>query len=105
LRFEIILLLAGMAAVTFLPRFLPMALLSRFSLPDRYKNTLEYVPAAIIAAILFPGLLSTNEIPFVVDARLLLSALPVIILCFTTKNIWAAVIAGMLAYWIMAFLN
>jgi branched-subunit amino acid transport protein len=94
-----------MAAVTFLPRFLPMALLSRFSLPVRLKETMGYMPAAIISAILFPILFSTTDAAFAIDARLLWSAVPVIFLCSVYKKIWLAVLVGMLTYWILGSLG
>ncbi len=36
-----------MAAVTFLPRFFPMAFLTRMAIPEKAKIGLDYIPAAI----------------------------------------------------------
>jgi branched-subunit amino acid transport protein len=38
------LLIAGMTAVTFGARYVPMALLRRFTLPDPLRRGLAYVP-------------------------------------------------------------
>ena len=100
MRVEIALLLVGMAAVTFLPRFVPLALISRLSLNPRLKESLGYMPVAILSAILFPALFSTADSSFILQPRLLLAALPVIVLMYFFKNLWLAVTTGMLAYWL-----
>ena len=42
-------LILGMAVVTFIPRFIPMAFLSRRAIPERIKVGLEYIPVAILS--------------------------------------------------------
>lgn len=101
MRVNIVLLLLGMAAVTFLPRFLPLALLSRFSLSPRLKESLGYMPVAILSAILFPALFSTADSSFILQPRLILAALLVAVLMYYFKNLWLAVITGMLVYWLL----
>jgi len=100
MRATIAWLLVGMAAVTFLPRFLPLAFLARMSLSPRLKALLSYMPVAIMAAIVFPVLFSTSEKALSFEPRLLFSALPVIILTYFLKNLWLSVVAGMLTYWL-----
>jgi branched-subunit amino acid transport protein len=51
---ENLLLILGMAVVTFIPRFIPLAFLSRRAIPERIKAALEYIPVAILSAIVFP---------------------------------------------------
>ena len=60
MRLEMFLLFSGMAAVTFLPRFLPMALVSRIVIPDRAKTFLEYVPVAVLSALIFPAIFAAR---------------------------------------------
>ncbi len=100
MRFEIALLLLGMAGVTFLPRYLPLAVLSRLSIGPRLRAGLGFLPVAIMSAIVFPSLFSTTERPLVFEPRILISAIPVIILSYIFKKLWVAVIAGMLMYWV-----
>ena len=104
MRLEVVLLILGMGVVTFLPRFLPLALMSRFSLSARLKNSLGYVPVAIISAILFPLLFSSSSSSFVLDAQVLLAALLVVGFFYFSKNLWLGVLAGMLAYWLLGVL-
>jgi len=103
MRLQTLWLLLGMAAVTFLPRFIPLALFTRWSLPERIKRGLHFMPTAIMAAIVFPVLLSSAEGKLTFEPRLLLSALPVFLVAVKTKNLWASVVVGMLVYWLLGF--
>jgi branched-subunit amino acid transport protein len=96
---EILWLLFGMAVVTFLPRFIPMAFLTRMAIPEKVKTGLDYIPAAILSAIIFPILFSTDQGRVGVEPRFLLAAVPVFIFAYKTKNLWGSVIVGMLVYW------
>lgn len=49
--------IVGMALVTVVPRVLPLLLLSSRQLPKVVVVWLRYVPAAVLAAMLFPALL------------------------------------------------
>ena len=105
MRIQTLWLLLGMAAVTFLPRFIPLALFTRWSLPERITRALHFMPTAIMAAIVFPILLSSPEGKLTFEPRLLLSALPVFLVAWRTKNLWASVVIGMLAYWLLGFVS
>lgn len=100
MRISILLLIAGMAAVTFLPRFIPLALFTRWSLPEGIKRALHFMPTAIMAAIVFPILFSSPEGKIGFEPRLILAALPVFLVALKTKNLWVSVVLGMLLYWI-----
>jgi branched-subunit amino acid transport protein len=90
-----------MAAVTFLPRFIPLALFTRWALPGRIQRTLHYMPAAIMAAIVFPLLFSSTQGKLDLHPLVLLAAIPVFIFALKTKNLWASVVLGMLVYWLL----
>ena len=100
MRISILLLIAGMAAVTFLPRFIPLALFTRWSLPEGTKRALHFMPTAIMAAIVFPILFSSPEGNISFEPRLILAAIPVFLVALKTKNLWVSVVLGMLLYWI-----
>ena len=46
------LLIALMAVVTYLPRYLPMALAGRVRLPPPVEQALDFVPIAVLTAII-----------------------------------------------------
>ncbi len=50
-----IVLIAGMAVVTFSIRYILLAFSGRFSLPESIERTLRYVPPAVLTAIIVPA--------------------------------------------------
>ena len=103
MRGETLTIIFGMAVVTFLPRFLPMAFLTRWVIPERAKIGLGYIPAAILSAIVFPMLFFNEGGKVEIQPHYFLSAIPVFIFTWKVKSLWASVILGMLIYWILGF--
>ncbi len=103
MRESILAVIIGMALVTFLPRFLPMALLSRWAIPTEVRRGLEYIPASVLSALVFPILFFDGTGNFGVQGRFLLSALPVFVLAWKVKSLWGSVILGMGLYWGLGF--
>ena len=103
MRHEILMLILGMGIVTFLPRFLPMAFLTRWVIPERVKMGLGYIPIAILSAIVFPILFFTEGAEVEIQPHYLLSAIPVFIFAWRVKNLWGSVVLGMLIYWGLGF--
>jgi branched-subunit amino acid transport protein len=90
----------GMAIVTFVPRFLPMALLTKWTLPGKIKRGLDTMPIAILSAIVFPLLFfNGNSGSLVIQPRILLSAIPAIVFSWKIRSVWGAVLLGMVVYW------
>ena len=65
-------LILGMAAVTYVPRLLPMVLLPGKKLPKRLRRFLSCIPFAVLGALIIPG--GLDAIP----GELLLSGLGLI---------------------------
>ena len=99
MRHEILILILGMALVTFLPRFLPMVFLTRWALPERVKKGLEYFTISILSAIVFPILFFNGEGRMEIQPHYLLSAIPVFIFAWRVKSLWGSVILGIAIYW------
>ena len=104
MKFETLLLIFGMAIVTFIPRFLPMALLTKWTIPEKIKLGLEYIPVAVLSAIVFPILFWGGEETFGIQPRFLLSGLPVFAFAWKVRSLWASVILGMLIFWGLGFI-
>jgi len=92
-----------MALVTFLPRFFPMAFLTRRALSERVKKGLEYFPTSILSAIVFPILFFNGEGRMEIQPPYLLSAIPVFIFAWKVKSLWGSVILGMAVFWGLGF--
>jgi len=103
MRYEILILILGMGIVTFLPRFLPMAFLTRWVIPERVKIGLEYIPISILSAIVFPILFFNEGGKVDIQPHYLLPAIPVFIFAWKVKSLWLSVILGMLVYWGLGF--
>ena len=50
-----VVVIGGMAAVTFLIRYPVLAIVSRVELPEQAIRALRYVPVAVLTAIIVPG--------------------------------------------------
>ncbi|MFY4774261.1 AzlD domain-containing protein [Metabacillus sp. RGM 3146] len=57
---EVILLILGMALVTYIPRMVPIVILSKLTLPPFIQNVLKNVPFAILGALIIPGIFQTQ---------------------------------------------
>ncbi|AKG53956.1 branched-chain amino acid transport protein AzlD [Dehalogenimonas sp. WBC-2] len=101
MRMEMLLLFLGMAVVTFIPRFLPMALVSRLSIPARVKVFLDYVPVAVLSALVFPSIFAAEGGGIGLEPHLLLSAAAVFLFSYKVRNLWGAVVLGMAVYWVL----
>lgn len=78
---QIILVIVGMAIVTFIPRLLPVFILDKLSLPPAFERWLKSIPYAALGALIFPGILTVD-----------------------VSNPWVGVIGGIVAC-IIAFLR
>lgn len=85
----------GMFAVTYLPRVLPLTILSRVKLPRLIIDVLEYLPVAILGALLVPTLLQANgRIDISLDNYLLIAAVLTAVVSVLTKKLFIIVLAG-----------
>ena len=102
MRESMLILILGMGLVTFLPRFIPMAFLSRWIFPEKLKVGLNYFPVAILSAIVFPTFFTDgNQVE--IQFPYLLAALPVFLFAWKVKSLWGSVILGMAIYWLLGF--
>lgn len=94
----LMLMIAGMALVTYLPRLLPTLFIASAKLPDAVVGWLRLVPPAVIASLLLPTLLAPDG---ELDLRLanygLWVAIPTFLLAWCTKNFYATIIFGIAA--------
>ncbi len=93
---QIILLIFAMTAVTYLPRLLPLLLLSRRKLPLAVERWLSYVPVAVLAALLGPTLfLPQGEFTLELSSNPhFWAALPALTAAILTRNMFITVLVG-----------
>ena len=87
-----LIIVMGMALVTYLPRLFPMAFLSEINLPPFWDRFLNLVPYTVLAALIFPGILfSTDSLESAV-----FGAVIAVILAIKKASLLVVVIGGIL---------
>lgn len=97
---DYLILLAGMSAVTFLPRWLPFLILGRKTIPDWLFQWLQLIPVAILSALLLPQVV-TEGVPRNLNLMRpeLLAAVPTFLFALKTRSLSGTVMTGMVFYW------
>lgn len=92
----------GVAAVTFLLRASFIVFSDPHRFPHRFRQALTFVPPAVLAAIVVPGLLlSLGVIDLTLaNPRWLAGALAILVAA-RTRNVLAAIATGMCTLWLL----
>ncbi|MBK8030910.1 MAG: AzlD domain-containing protein [Chloroflexi bacterium] len=92
-----VLLVAGMALVTFLIRYPLLELVGKISLPDRLFKALRYVPPAVLAAIIVPSvIMPKGEIALSPANPFLVAGIVSALVAWRSKNLLLTVVIGMI---------
>jgi branched-subunit amino acid transport protein len=95
-----ILLIAGMALVTFGVRYPILALLGKLTLPDGVFRALRYVPPAVLAAIILPEMIYPGDgMSIQWNNPFLLAGIVTFFVAWRSKNILVTIVCGMLMLW------
>ena len=93
---SVLLTIVLMAVVTVLPRMLPVWLLAGRTLPTLVITWLRYVPVAVLAALLAPGLLlQKGHIDLSWSNLYFWVSLPTFIVAWKSRSLFLTVITGM----------
>ena len=85
----------GMALVTYIPRLLPILVLSERRLPKLLERWLNQIPIAVLAALVAPSLLTDQDKLYLgLDNIFLWASLPTILIAWKTKNLFTSVLVG-----------
>ena len=94
IRAEFLALVLACAAVTAVPRVLPLVALSRVQLPGWLLAWLRYVPIAVLSALLAIELMSAGR-----------AGVPAIAAAFavavSTRSLLGTALAGVAVYWLL----
>ena len=61
MRSEILVLITGMALVTFIPRLLPSLFIEKMKFPARFEKFLRLIPYTAMAALVFPSVFAVDS--------------------------------------------
>ena len=102
IRPEFLALVLACAAVTAVPRVLPLVLLSKIELPHWLLAWLAYVPVAVLAALLAIEVLVVESRPAISTANpALLAIIPALAVAVFTRSLIATVGVGLAAFWLL----
>ncbi|HVO41770.1 MAG TPA: AzlD domain-containing protein [Aggregatilineales bacterium] len=97
-----VILIAGMALVTFSVRYPVLALVGKMSLPTPLRRALSFVPAAVLTAIVVPALLypaSSDHVDISLGNSQLFAGIVAIVVAWRSRNLLLTIVLGMLALW------
>ncbi|WP_277631549.1 AzlD domain-containing protein [Atopococcus tabaci] len=98
-------LIIGMAVVTYLPRVLPVLMLSNREISAPLKKWMSFIPVAIFSALVFSDIFFWNDTfnahPF--DNAKLIPSIIVFYLAYKTKNMLLSMMMGVLAIALMLY--
>ncbi|MEC0239043.1 AzlD domain-containing protein [Paenibacillus dokdonensis] len=102
-RWDVFLIIFGSALVTFLPRVLPLMVLSRVELPEWAIRWLNYVPISVMAALVGQELFVQGGRFFLLNNVELLAAIPTVLVAMKTRSLLGTVVTGMISIMALRF--
>jgi branched-subunit amino acid transport protein len=95
--------MAAMGAVTYLPRWFPLLFLSRKQIPAWLEAWLDFIPAAILSALIMPELVTVG-IPRHLDLFRpgVIVAAPLFLFALRTRSLGGTVVLGMALFWLVS---
>lgn len=98
-------MILGAALVTFIPRVLPLMLLSRVTIPEWGMRWLNYMPIAIMSALVAQELFIDEGRFAALSANVeLIAALPTFWVAVKTRSLLGTVITGVLSLLLLRML-
>lgn len=100
------LLILALAGVTLLERLSFLLWSDRWTMPDWAERGLAYVPVTVLAALILPGILRSND---AIDLSLvnpkLIAGVVAVLLIWKTRNVLLTIVVGMIVFWGMNWLS
>ncbi|MEN1990662.1 MULTISPECIES: AzlD domain-containing protein [Paenibacillus] len=104
IRWDVFWIIMGAALLTFLPRVLPLMLFSRIPIPGWLLRWLEYVPVAVMAALIGQELfMSGNQLIPITQNAALWAALPTFAVAIWTRSLLGTVLVGIVAMMVLRY--
>ena len=99
-------LILGMAVVTFIVRYTLFAFAGKFEFSDSVKKFLQYVPPAVLTAIILPAIVmpTGDRIQLSVDNPYLVGGLVTFVFSFFVKNLLVTSAVGMGVFFVCKWL-
>ena len=99
------LLIAGMAVLTFVPRYIPFGLAGKVSIPPLMSQALSYVPIAVLTVIIVQTtIFRDGELMLTVQNHHLIAAIIAFFASLITKHQFLSIGLGLISFLIMKWL-
>ncbi len=98
---EVFMIILCMGAVTYIPRWLPLYLLTRREMPSWFIEWLDFIPAAILSALVLPSIITFGEerhLDFLTPEFML--SFPTLLVAVKTRSLAKTVLTGMGLFWL-----
>lgn len=97
-----VLMIVGMALVTFAVRYPVMVLVGKIPLPQPVFHALRYVPPAVLAAIIIPEVLmdDSSRVALTLQNSTLVAGIVAALVAWRSKNLLLTIVLGMAALWL-----
>lgn len=96
------LLFIALAVGTFALRFSFVYLFGKFDMPGWLRRALRFVPASVLAALVFPALTYSNgTLDLSLNNIHLLAGLGGALVAWRTKNVLWTIAVGMVLFWVL----
>jgi branched-subunit amino acid transport protein len=100
-----IMLVAGMATVTFLVRWPVLALVSRITLPQVVLDGMKFIPPAVLAAIIAPAMFTpAGTLDLHPSNAYLVAGIASGLIAWRTRNLLATIVLGMTIFLVWRWL-
>jgi branched-subunit amino acid transport protein len=87
-----------MSLVTYLTRAPFLVFSKKLKMPDLIARSLKYIPAAILATLIFPGIFAPNgELAITVTSSYIWAAIVTAGIVLISKNSVAGIVSGMIS--------
>ncbi|MFK2826726.1 AzlD domain-containing protein [Bacillus sp. B190/17] len=99
----VLLILAGCAIVTWIPRVVPFLIVRNLQLPDAVMKWLSFIPICIFTALIIGGMIESRDggLP-VINWQVSAAFIPTLLIALWTKSLLLTVIFGVV---VMALLR
>lgn len=96
-----VVLIGGMALVTFAIRYSMYAVAGRIEFPSRLVRALRYVPPAVLTALIVPAVLipTGKTMQFGYTNPYLIGAVVALLVSWRSNNLLLTIVLGTLAFW------
>jgi len=105
IRWGILIIILGTALVTFLPRVLPLMVLSRFELPEWGTRWLSFVPISVMAALVGQEIfMHDGKIALSFGNLEMLAAIPTFLIALKTRSLLGTVVTGIISLMVLRWI-